>query len=416
MCGTSRGRIHSEKVTGKCRNENTGPEKTEVIIPRAGAYALSTGVTFLIYVVKKQDTLEEISRQTGVPVWKIVYDNQLFDRNILVPGQALLLLMPGESARLSEGKTVGGYAYPFIEPEILGQAFPALKELLVFSYGFTFEGNLIPPPQDDLWMIETAWARGAEPLMVLTPFSGGAFNNQLVKVLVENEEIQEKLISQMLVTVRDRGYAGVDIDFEYILPENRTQYVEFVGKVRRRMNEYGYRVSVAAAPKVSDDQKGLLVEGLDYAMLGENADAIFLMTYEWGYTYGPPMAVAPLDKVRQVVEYAVSKISPQKLVMGIPNYGYDWPLPYERGITRARTVGNVEAVQTAAEYGAVIEYAPIAQSPWFTYRQNGMEHVVWFEDVRSMEAKWNLVNEYGLAGAWYWNLMRPFRANWLMLS
>lgn len=403
-------------MTGKCRNENTGPEKTGVIIPRAGAYALSTGVTFLIYVVKKQDTLEEISRQTGVPVWKIVYDNQLFDRNILVPGQALLLLMPGESARLSEGKTVGGYAYPFIEPEILGQAFPALKELLVFSYGFTFEGNLIPPPQDDLWMIETAWARGAEPLMVLTPFSGGAFNNQLVKVLVENEEIQEKLISQMLVTVRDRGYAGVDIDFEYILPENRTQYVEFVGKVRRRMNEYGYRVSVAAAPKVSDDQKGLLVEGLDYAMLGENADAIFLMTYEWGYTYGPPMAVAPLDKVRQVVEYAVSKISPQKLVMGIPNYGYDWPLPYERGITRARTVGNVEAVQTAAEYGAVIEYAPIAQSPWFTYRQNGMEHVVWFEDVRSMEAKWNLVNEYGLAGAWYWNLMRPFRANWLMLS
>ncbi len=377
---------------------------------------MSTGVTFLIYVVKKQDTLEEISRQTGVPVWKIVYDNQLFDRNILVPGQALLLLMPGESARLSEGKTVGGYAYPFIEPEILGQAFPALKELLVFSYGFTFEGNLIPPPQDDLWMIETAWARGAEPLMVLTPFSGGAFNNQLVKVLVENEEIQEKLISQMLVTVRDRGYAGVDIDFEYILPENRTQYVEFVGKVRRRMNEYGYRVSVAAAPKVSDDQKGLLVEGLDYAMLGENADAIFLMTYEWGYTYGPPMAVAPLDKVRQVVEYAVSKISPRKLVMGIPNYGYDWPLPYERGITRARTVGNVEAVQTAAEYGAVIEYAPIAQCPWFTYRQNGMEHVVWFEDVRSMEAKWNLVNEYGLAGAWYWNLMRPFRANWLMLS
>lgn len=377
---------------------------------------MSTGVTFLIYVVKKQDTLEEISRQTGVPVWKIVYDNQLFDRNILVPGQALLLLMPGESARLSEGKTVGGYAYPFIEPEILGQAFPALKELLVFSYGFTFEGNLIPPPQDDLLMIETAWARGAEPLMVLTPFSGGAFNNQLVKVLVENEEIQEKLISQMLVAVRDRGYAGVDIDFEYILPENRTQYVEFVGKVRRRMNEYGYRVSVAAAPKVSDDQKGLLVEGLDYAMLGENADAIFLMTYEWGYTYGPPMAVAPLDKVRQVVEYAVSKISPQKLVMGIPNYGYDWPLPYERGITRARTVGNVEAVQTAAEYGAVIEYAPIAQSPWFTYRQNGMEHVVWFEDVRSMEAKWNLVNEYGLAGAWYWNLMRPFRANWLMLS
>ena len=205
--------------------------------------------------MKNGDTLEGISRQTEVPVWKIVYDNQLSDRNVLVPGQALLLLMPGETGKLSGGRTVGGYAYPFVEPEILGQAFPALKELLVFSYGFTFEGNLVPPPQDDLWMVEAAWNNGAEPFMVLTPFSGGAFNNQLVKVLVEHKEIQEKLISQMLFTVRDRGYAGVDIDFEYVLPEDRIGYAEFVGEVRRVMNENGYRVSVAVAPKVSEKKE-----------------------------------------------------------------------------------------------------------------------------------------------------------------
>ena len=252
--------------------------------------------------------------------------------------------------------------------------------------------------------------------MVLTPFSEGAFNNQLVKVLVENEAVQEKLIGQILDTVSDRGYAGVDVDFEYVLPENRVQYADFVGRLRARMNENGYRVSVAVAPKISDDQKGLLVEGEDYALLGENADTVFLMTYEWGYTYGPPMAVAPLDKVRQVVEYALTRIPAKKLVMGIPNYGYDWQLPYERGVTRARTVGNVEAADIAAENGAVIEYASVAQSPWFTYRKNGMEHVVWFEDVRSIEAKWNLIEEYGLLGGWYWNLMRPFRANWMMLQ
>ena len=115
-------------------------------------------------------------------------------------------------------------------------------------------------------MVEAAWNNGAEPFMVLTPFSGGAFNNQLVKgSVVEHKEIQEKLISQMLFTVRDRGYAGVDIDFEYVLPEDRIGYAEFVGEVRRVMNENGYRVSVAVAPKVSDSQKGLLVEGVDYA-------------------------------------------------------------------------------------------------------------------------------------------------------
>ena len=121
--------------------------------------------------------------------------------------------------------------------------------------------------------------------------------------LVENQELQDKLISQMLAVMQEKGYEGVDIDFEYVLPENREQYVQFAGRVREAVSGYGYRVTVAAAPKVSNRQKGILVEGMDYALLGQSADAVFLMTYEWGYTYGPPMAVAPLDKVREVVEY-----------------------------------------------------------------------------------------------------------------
>lgn len=370
----------------------------------------------MIYIVKQGDTLFSISAQTGVPEWKITYDNQLSNPDQLVIGQALLLLPPEESASMRGNMQVTGYAYPFVEPYILEQAFPALNELLIFSYGFTFEGTLIPPPQDDLWMIEAAWEEGIEPLLVLTPFSEGAFNNQLVKVLVENEEIQDILIQNLLETVRERGFAGVDIDFEYILPENREAYAEFVGKVRAAMNAEGYKVSVALAPKTSANQPGLLYEGIDYALLGANADNVFLMTYEWGYTFGPPMAVAPLNKVREVVEYALTEIPREKILMGIPNYAYDWPLPYERGITKAKVIGNVEAVQIAWENGASIQYAEIAQSPHFTYERGGSMHEVWFEDVRSIEAKLNLAIEYELLGVGYWNLMRPFRANWLLLE
>ena len=341
--------------------------------------------------MEKGDTLSGIAVKFGVPVWKIVYDNQLKDKNQIVPGQALLLLEVDEGQaeestqpELAKGKTIGGYAYPFIDKEILEQSFPALKELLVFSYGFTFEGNLVPPLQDDLWMIETAWRHGAKPIMVLTPFSEGAFNNQLVKVLTENVEVQERLLEQLTAEVRRRGFAGVNIDFEYVLPENKVQYAAFIGKMRELLRPEGYTVSVAVPPK--------------------------------GYTYGPPMAVAPLDKVRQVVEYALSQIPAEKLILGIPNYGYDWQLPYERGVTRAQTIGNVQAVDLAVENGALIRYAQTAQSPWFTYKKSGMDHVVWFEDVRSIQAKWKLVQELDLAGAWYWNLMRKFRGNWLMLE
>lgn len=128
------------------------------------------------------------------------------------------------------------------------------------------------------------------------------------------------------------------------------------------------------------------------------------------------MAVAPLNKVREVVEYALTEIPREKILMGIPNYAYDWPLPYERGITKARLIGNVEAVQIAAENGVPIEVDEAAQSPHFTYVRDGITHEVWFEDVRSIQAKLNLAREYDLLGVGYWNLMRPFRANWLLLE
>lgn len=140
------------------------------------------------------------------------------------------------------------------------------------------------------------------------------------------------------------------------------------------------------------------------------------MTYEWGYSYGPPMAVAPLTKVRQVVEYALTQIPAEKLLMGIPNYGYNWTLPYEKGVTKAETIGNVGAVRLAVEYGAPIQYDQEAQSPYFIYRNQGREQEVWFEDVRSIAAKIELAKEYELYGVGYWNLMRPFRANWIMLE
>lgn len=198
--------------------------------------------------------------------------------------------------------------------------------------------------------------------------------------------------------------------------ENREGYTEFVRNLRNAMNEAGYTVSAALAPKISAEQRGILYEGMDYRMLGEAADEVFLMTYEWGYTYGPPMAVAPVNKVREVLDYAVAEIAREKIMMGIPNYGYDWPLPFEQGVTKAKTIGNVEAVRIASQNGAEIAFDETAQSPFFRYWTEGKQHEVWFEDVRSIRAKGKMAEEYGLRGFGYWNLMRMFRANWMLIS
>ena len=140
------------------------------------------------------------------------------------------------------------------------------------------------------------------------------------------------------------------------------------------------------------------------------------MTYEWGYKYGPPMAVAPIPSVRRVLDYAVSVIPREKIDMGIPNYAYDWPLPYVRNETVAETIGNLQAVQRAAEYGAEILYDEASKAPYYYYTRNGISHVVWFEDVRSIMEKYNLIAEYGFRGGGYWNLMREFRQNWMYVN
>lgn len=369
-----------------------------------------------IYVVKSGDTVDSIAQANGVPVDTILYNNQIEYPYELAIGQALLL---SKESPAGERKTVetNGYAYPFISEGVLDQTLPYLTELSVFSYGFTTEGDLLFPQLDDTFMIRAAYENGTYPVLTLTPFGpDGMFSNYLINRIVNDMAAQERLIFQLGETVIEKGFQGVDIDFEYILAEDRVAFADFVRNVRIAMNEIGCFVSVALAPKTSDDQQGVVYVGKDYALLGEAADKVLLMTYEWGYTYGPPMAVAPLNKVREVVEYAVTRIPAYKINLGIPNYGYDWTLPYIRGETAATTIGNIEAVQIAIANSAQIQFDPIAMSPYFRYEKDGLEHEVWFEDVRSMEAKFNLVQEFNLRGMGYWQIMKLFRANWLLLA
>ena len=310
-----------------------------------------------------------------------------------------------------------GYAYPFINEEVLEETLPYLDGLKVFSYGFTLEGELVPPMSDDAWMIERAQQWGTRPILTLTPLGeDGHFNNNLVSALVRSHELQQRIIWELGRTMQDKGFGGLDIDFEYVLADDREGFAAFVDLTTRVMNLFGYPVTVALAPKTSAEQRGLLYEGIDYALLGAAANRAMLMTYEWGYSQGPPMAVAPINMVRRVVDYAVTAIPREKLSLGIPNYGYDWALPYERGVTRAKTINNHQAVQLAIDFGVDIRFDETAMSPYFRYWQYGVQHEVWFEDVRSMKAKFDLIKEYGLSGAGYWQLMSLFRANWLMLN
>jgi len=418
----------------------------------------------VIHTVKRGETLSGIARMYGTSVSRIISDNGLFDLPYPVVGQALIILIPERVYTVNQGDTIfsvsqrfnisqiellqknptlitnptlyigqtltitfrdegdtplyiSGYVYPYVSERIFRRSLPYISDCAVFGYGFRDDGSLIPP-DDDTALIDIIYSYDASPHLLLSSITDdGGFSTERSSLLFNNLTLQQTVIENTVSVMREKGYRGIDIDFEYINPNDTDAFVEFVRNCTDAMHQNGFMVNVDLAPKTSANQQGLLYEAHDYRSLGEIADTVLLMTYEWGYTYGPPMPVAPIQSVRRVVEYAVTEIPRDKIMMGIPNYGYDWKLPYERGTTVATNLGNQGAVSLAAREGAEIMFDSRQASPFFEYTDNmGNAHIVWFEDVRSIKSKYDLIREFNLRGAGYWNLMRYFDQNWAYVS
>ena len=303
---------------------------------------------------------------------------------------------------------VNGYAYPSISEETLAWWLPRLTWLSAFSYGFTEEGRLVNLADENL--VTAANAAGVRPMMVLTPLDAeGRFNDNIAAAVFEDPTAQTNLIDNIEANLHAKNMGGVDFDFEYIPRAYAADYVDLVARTQRLLSPQGYLTSVALAPKVRADQPGVLYEGHDYAGMGRAADYCLLMTYEWGYTYGEPMAVSPINHVRRVLEYGLTEIPAEKILMGMSNYGYDWAMPFVRGESKAEKLTNYQAQARAEYYGVPVEWDATAQAPFYTYETAaGVKHIVWFENERSWQARLALVAEYGLAGVSIWNIMHIF--------
>lgn len=374
----------------------------------------------ILYTVAEGDTLYNIANQFATSALTILQNNPgIAENSYLIIGTELVIKYQDQEPEANEivgSMYVNGYAYPFIDKTVLRKTLPFLSYLTIFSYGFQTDGTLIPT--NDTELIQLAKQFGVAPVMLISTLTDdGVFSNELAHALLTDPEAQTNLINNIVSNMADKGYLGLDIDFEYVLPEDKDAYIEFIERTTNELNSNGYFVTVALAPKTSANQPGLLYEAHNYEAIGTVANYVLLMTYEWGYTFGPPMAVSPINKVREVIEYGVSAIPSSKINMGVPNYAYDWPLPFIRGTTKARSLGNVEAVALAATEVADIDFDEIAQTPFFYYTSSEEEeHVVWFDDARSMEEKLALVSEYNLRGIGIWNIMKYFPGLYQVLS
>ena len=108
---------------------------------------------------------------------------------------------------------------------------PYVSTLAPFTYGITESGGLLP--LDDEAMLAAAKIRGTRPVMHLSTLTeSGQFNTERASLVLTNFEVQEKLLAEVLQTVLRLGYAGVDVDFEYLPGELAEAYAAFLQRLR----------------------------------------------------------------------------------------------------------------------------------------------------------------------------------------
>lgn len=385
-------------------NPNNLVQGQALVIPIVGRF----------YWVQSGDSLYSIGRKFRISAQQLATINRIPTNTPLSIGMRLYI--PPRPKRNVE---TNAYVEPrgrTVAPELetsAREAAPYLTYLAPFSFQALRDGSLKEPLLNNFPAI--ARANNNTLMMVITNQENDQFNADLGHILLTNMEIQNRFLNNIVTTAKKYGFRDIHFDFEFLRPADREAYNTFLRRARDRFKREGWLISTALAPKTSATQKGEWYEAHDYRAHGEIVDFVVIMTYEWGYSGGPAMAVSPIDQVRRVLTYALTEMPGQKIMMGQNLYGYDWTLPFVQG-TVARAVSPQQAIQLAATNNVPIQYDTKAQAPHFNYTaRDGKRHEVWFEDARSIQAKFDLIKELNLRGISYWKLGLAFPQNWLLI-
>jgi spore germination protein len=368
-----------------------------------------------IYTVQEGDSLVSIAEAHNVTVMQLLRNNSfLSDREFIYPGETIVI-----SYNNGEKISLNAYAYPFISRQILRKTLPFLTYLTIFNYRSIEVGNIVG--DDDTEIIKVAREYGVAPIMSLSTLTyQGKGNIEVVNSILYNEENQNKHIDSILNILSTKDYYGLNISIAHLNQDNRLAYEAYISRLSKRLTEKGYIVFVTITPRVIISFNEITFEKVDYSELGTTATALLLLSYGWGYSVGPPSATTPAYVVREILNYSVSLIPPEKIYIGLSTIGYDWQLPYIIGITKANSLNTDAAIILASNVGATILYDDNSEAPYYEYidysTETPIQHIVWFKDARSIDALVKFVPEYGIQGVSIWNIMSYFSQMWLVIN
>jgi spore germination protein len=382
-------------------------------------YQLVVGQTLVItypeqvYSVKEGDTLASIAEAFDVTVMQLLRNNPEFaTRQYIYPGETIVI-----SYKNNKGSAlIVGYTYPFINDDILRMTLPYLKYLIMFNYRMTGDGELIGSDEDTA-VIQTAKLYETASTMVLTAYSKiGEINIEVVYNILLDQQIQDKIIENLLNTLKIKGYTGVTLAFQFINTANQQLYLNFLTKVSNSLHPEGFSVFITINPGLTYNGNEVTFEQINYTDLSNASDGILFLSYDWGSLERPPIQYS-IVTTSSFLDYIVSQVPLDKIRIGLPTLGYDWQLPYVAGQSKANALNFDSVLALASQMNAVIQYDVNTLSAFFEYVDiNGQQHIVWFKDARSIDSTIKILQSYGIEGIGIWNIMYYFSQMWLVIN
>lgn len=406
-----------------------------------------------IHVVQAGQSLWGISQLYGLTYQSVIAANLLSSTNI-VPGQSLVIPIPTRAYVVLPGDTLGTIAKRYRvsvqqllawNPQVQGTTVnagqilslptvqrpnkvalgflelvqaqtdaanvyanaPYYTYLAPFGFGMTTTGAIVGT--QDAAALAALVNTQALPAATFSNWVDNQFSPGAVHVLLSSTSTRQQYVAEVLRIVQAKGYKAVVIDFESIHPEDRDTFVEFLSELKTPMQSLGIPLIVCVMPITGRlPYEGVTIRAYDYAGIARHSDYVMLMSYNWSWPGGPPGPVSSLPLVEDNIRYALARMSSKKVLLGLVRYGYDWTLPYQPG--EATSTLAIDAVVDLAMQSQIpIQFDPQSFTLSFRYwDRQGVEHVVWFEDARSLQMKLQLVQKYRLAGVAAWELHEGF--------
>lgn len=275
-----------------------------------------------------------------------------------------------------------------------------VSSISTFAHQVQSDGTIHMPYGVNMQALDFAKTTGLPNYMLIHNLHGGTFTRDVIHSVLSNPNYMDNLVDEVLYYIDLYEYDGVEVDFESVPAIDRDNLTTFLQKLRDKLEPEGYTLMITVPAKTYDNPKDNWNGAYDYKAIGEIVDMIMIMSYDEHWSGGSAGPISSLPWFEKVAEYASKTIPKEKVLMGIPLYGYDWPQNEKARVLKQAGIENVRQ-----KYNAIVQFDVKSSTPFYTYTdESGVRHEVWFEDNDSIAKKVEVVNKYGFKGVGLWRL------------